>query len=342
MVLDVWKDLKRKKFASVYLLFGTEAFIINETKQLLVQHALTEEEMDFNFSQFDLEETPVEIALEDAETLPFMGGKRLVFMQNPFFLTSEKPKHKVEHNVKKLEQYLEDPAPYSIVVLTAPYEKLDERKKITKELKRKAVTVEAKKLSDNELKIWIRERAAASEVQIDENAIDLLLDLAGTNLMILTNEIDKMALYVDEEKRIDAATVEKLVAKSLEQNVFTLVDKVLQKNVEEAVSIFHELLRQNEEPIKILGVMASQVRLMYQVKEMAKQGYSQQKIAGALRIHPYRVKLAHEKTGRFNERELLSLMNGMAEADYRMKTGQADKALTLELLILRMNSGNRS
>lgn len=340
--MDIWKDLIKKKFAPVYLLYGTEAFLIKETKQLLLEHALTEDEIDFNFSQFDLEETPVEIAFEDVETLPFMGERRLVFMQNPFFLTAEKPKQKVEHNVKKLEQYLADPAPYSIVVLTAPYEKLDERKKITKELKRKAVTIEAKKLNEKELKIWIRERAAASLVQIDENAIDLLLELAGTNLMMLTNEIDKMALYVEEAKRIDAATVEKLVAKSLEQNVFTLVDKVLQKNVEAAIGLFHELLRQNEEPIKILGVMASQVRLMYQVKEMAKLGYSQQKIAGALRIHPYRVKLALEKTGRFNEKELLSLMNEMAEADYKMKTGQVDKALALELLILRIRSDNRS
>ncbi|PLT34638.1 DNA polymerase III subunit delta [Bacillus sp. V5-8f] len=337
MVLEVWKDLKRKKFAPVYLIYGTETFLINETKQLLLQNALTEEELDFNFSQFDLEETPVETALEDVETLPFMGERRLVFMQNPFFLTSEKPRQKVEHDVKKLEHYISDPAPYSILVLTAPYDKLDERKKITKELKRKAVTIEAKKLGEHELKIWIRERAAASAVQIDENAIDLLLDLAGTNLMILTNEIDKMALYVDEEKRIDAYTVETLVAKSLEQNVFTLVEHVLQKNVQAAVSIFHELLRQNEEPIKILGVIASQVRLMYQVKEMAKQGYSQQKIATTLRIHPYRVKLALEKTGRFHERELLRIINDLADADYKIKTGQADKALALELLMLKIN-----
>ncbi|CAH0347072.1 DNA polymerase III subunit delta [Bacillus sp. CECT 9360] len=336
MVLDVWKDLKRKKFAPVYLIYGTEAFLINETKQLLLEHALTEEEIDFNFAQFDLEETPIEIALEDVETLPFMGERRLVFMHNPSFLTAEKPKQKVEHDIKKLERYLADPASYSILVFTAPYEKLDDRKKITKELKRKAVTIEAKKLGDNELKVWIRERAAARTVQIDEDAIELLLDLAGTNLMQLSNEIEKMALYMDEEKRIDAATVEKLVAKSLEQNVFTLVDKVLQKKVEEAIAIYHELLRQNEEPIKILGVMASQVRIMYQVKEMAKQGYSQQKIAGALRIHPYRVKLAMEKTGRFDERELLSIINELAEADYKMKTGQAEKEITLELMILKI------
>lgn len=180
--------------------------------------------------------------------------------------------------MKRLEAYLADPVPYSIVVLTAPYEKLDERKKITKELKRKAVLVEAKKLGDHELKGWVKERVEASSVRIDEQATELLLELAGTNLMMLTNELDKMVLYTEAEKHITVEVVEKLVAKSLEQNIFTLVDHVLQRKMESAMTILHDLLRQNEEPIKILSVMAGQVRLMYQVKELSRQGYSQQKL----------------------------------------------------------------
>ncbi|WP_409301789.1 DNA polymerase III subunit delta [Peribacillus sp. SCS-155] len=335
MVIEVWKNIKRKQLAPVYLIYGTEAFLINETRQLLLENALSDDEIDFNLSQIDLEETPIETALEDAETLPFMGERRLVFMQNPFFLTAEKSKSKVEHNIKKLEEYIANPAPYSIIALVAPYEKLDERKKITKELKQRAAVIEAKKLNEHEIRAWIKERASLSNVQILDEAIDMMLELAGTNLMLLTNELDKLSLYVDEGKTIDREMVEQLVAKSLEQNIFTLVDKFLQRDLTGAVQIYHELLRQNEEPIKILGFMASQVRLMYQVKALAKQGYSQQKIAGALKIHPYRVKLALEKTGRFNERELLSLIHDFAEADYKMKTGQLDKAIALELLFLK-------
>ena len=148
MVLDIWKKISKKQIDPVYLLYGTEAFLINETKQILIDHVLDEEEKDFNLSVYDLEETPIEAALEDAETFPFMGEKRLVILQNPVFLTSEKTKGKVEHNLAKLEEYLSQPAPYSIVVFSAPYEKLDERKKVTKELKRKAEVFEANKLTE--------------------------------------------------------------------------------------------------------------------------------------------------------------------------------------------------
>ncbi len=81
------------------------------------------------------------------------------------------------------------------MVITANYEKLDERKKITKQLKQKAEVVEAKKLNENELRTWVREKTASNGIQIDENAIELLLTLAGTNLMMLTQEI-RQAFFI--------------------------------------------------------------------------------------------------------------------------------------------------
>lgn len=337
MVLDVWKSIKRKEIAPLYLLFGNEPFLINETKRLIVEHALNEEELDFNLSQFDLEEIPVEKALEEAETLPFMGEKRVVFLHNPVFLTTEKSKSKVEHQIASLERYIQNPAPYSVIVLSAPYEKLDERKKITKELKRRAVVVETKKLNEQELKSWVHDKVRAAGKKIDEEALRTLLELAGTNLMLLNSEVDKMLLYIGQDDIITKETVELLVSKSLEQNVFTLVELVIQRRISESVSMLQDLLNQNEEPIKILSIMAGQLRLLYQVKELANHGYGQQRIATLLKVHPFRIKLALEKVKEFKTDELLYLMNQLADADYKMKTGGMDKALLLELLFLKLS-----
>jgi DNA polymerase-3 subunit delta len=338
MITDVWKQIKKKQFAGVYLLYGTESFLIHETIQLIVTHLLNEDEKDFNFSTYDLEETPVEVAIEDAETFPFMGEKRLIVMQNPVFLTSEKTKEKVEHNITKLEEYLNNPAPYSIVVIAAPYEKLDERKKITKELKRKAVVVEAKKLVDLELKRWIKDRAISNGVDIDDRAIEKMVSVAGSNLFVLTNEIDKMALYVGIGNRIDIHTVQLLVSKTLEQNIFELVEKVVLRKVEEALRIYYDLLKQNEEPIKILALLSGQFRLIYQVKELSRKGYGQQQIATTLKQHPYRVKLAAGQAQLFTEDELKRLVHLFADADYQMKTGGLNKTMIIEMIFFQLHS----
>jgi DNA polymerase-3 subunit delta len=337
MVMEIWKQIKQNQIAPVYLLFGTEAFLINETKQLLLSQLLNEEELDFNYASYDLEETSIETALEDAETLPFLGEKKVIILHNPTFLTAEKTKGKVEHNLARLESYLNEPAPFTVIVFAAPYEKLDDRKKVTKELKRKAITIEAKKLSEQELKGWVRERAKLNGIEIEAAAVERMLVLAGTNLFLLTSEVDKLALYASDERKINVDIVEKLVSKSLEQNIFTLIEKVVQRKLDEALSIYYDLLKQNEEPIKILSLLAGQFRLIYQVKELARKGYGQQQIASYLKVHPFRVKLAAGQAGKFTDEELAGLMKQLAEADYEMKTGGMDKSLLVEMIFFRLN-----
>ncbi|RLQ98325.1 DNA polymerase III subunit delta [Falsibacillus albus] len=338
MVMDVWKKIEQKQFSRVYLLYGTERFLINETKHKLINNALTEEEMDFNFASYDLEETPIETAVEDAETFPFMGEQRVIFLHNPVFLTAEKTKEKIEHNVKVLEAYLNEPAPYTILVFIAPYEKLDERKKITKLIKKSASIVEAKKLNEHELKTWIRTRASINQVQIDEDAIDMLLVLAGTNLMLLASEVDKLSLYAEDEKRIDREVVEKLTARSLEQNIFELVEKVVRKDIEGALRIYYDLLKQNEEPIKILSILAGQFRLLYQVKELSRKGYGQQQIASYLKVHPYRVKLAAGQAKLFEDNELSRIMDLLATSDLQMKSGGLRKEMIIEMFFFNLHT----
>lgn len=338
MIMDVWKQIKKKQFSQLYLLYGTESFLIHETIQLLIKNVLNDDEKDFNLSTYDLEETPIEVAIEDAETFPFMGEKKLIILQNPVFLTSEKTKEKVEHNINKLEEFLKDPPSYSIIVFSAPYEKLDERKKITKELKRNSVSAEAKKMMDLELRNWIKDRVNSNNVEMDDQAIERMVAIAGSNLFVLTNEIDKMSLFVGTGNRIDLKTVEMLVSKTLEQNIFELVDKVVHRKTEEALRIYYDLLKQNEEPIKILALLAGQFRLIYQVKELARKGYGQQQIAGAIKQHPFRVKLAAGQANLFSENELKQMMLFFADADYQMKTGGLNKTMIIEMILFKLNT----
>lgn len=322
----------------MYLFYGTETFLINELKEMLSNELLEEHEKDFNFAIYDLEETPIEVALEDAETLPFMGEKRMIVLKNPYFLTAEKGKEKIEHSLDRLEQYILQPAPYSVIVFIAPYEKLDERKKITKLLKQHAEVLEVNALEEKDLIKWISNRAAMYQVTFEDHAAKLLMQLTGPNLMLISKEIDKLSLYVGPEGHITQETVNLLVARTLEQNIFELIDKAVHRKLEEAFRIFYDLLKNNEEPIKILSLLATQFRLIYQVKELVRQGYGQQQIAGMLKVHPYRVKLAASQSNLFSNEHLMGLVNHLAEMDYEIKNGKIDKKLAVELFLMKLNN----
>jgi DNA polymerase III subunit delta len=336
---EVWNDMKKKQFAPIYLVYGMEMFFMNETKEHLIRNAMNDEEVEMNVSTYDCSETPVEVAMEDAETLPFFGERKVVILNDPFFLTGEKGKGKVEHQLKPFETYIQQPAPYTILFIAAPYEKLDERKKLTKILKKHAVVLEAKKLNEQELKRWIRLRAEEHECTIEPEAIEQLLIYSGTNMLLLASEIDKMCLYVKGQHPITVEVVQRLASKSLEQNVFSLIDQVIKRQVDQALAVYYDLLKQNEDPLKILAILASQFRLIYQSKELARRGYSQQQIASHLKVHPFRVKLALGQAKGFSDEELMKYMNLLAEADFRIKSGYVAKELAIELFFFQLQNG---
>ncbi|MCT8139659.1 DNA polymerase III subunit delta [Anaerobacillus sp. CMMVII] len=336
--LQVQKNIKKGQLSPVYLLYGTETFLIEETIQKLLTKVLTEDQYDFNLSTYELKETPISVAIEEALTIPFMGTHRVVIVKDPHFLTG-KDQSKVEHDLKAFENYLVNPIPETIFIIVAPYEKLDERKKIVKLLKKEAEVLEAVPFSEQEMEKWLDSRVKKYHVEITKPGKEKLIQLLGNSLIMIAGEIEKLALYAGEGGVIDELTVQQLVSKTTEQDVFSLVDHVVHRRKQAALQVFYDLIKQKEEPIKILSLLARQFRILYQVKELSSRGYSQQNIAGTLKLHPYVVKLANQQANLFDEKNLLRFIDELAETDYKIKTGKMDKQLALELFIIRVLGG---
>ncbi|MBC1892529.1 DNA polymerase III subunit delta [Listeria booriae] len=331
-----WKKIEKKQFAPIYLIIGTEDYIINETKKRLVANILDTEDTDFNYANFDLDETAIEQVIEEAETIPFFGDRRLIVASNPSFLTTEKTKSKIEHRTARFEDYLNEPVDYSILVIIARVEKLDERKKLTKLLKKQATIVDAKRPNDAELRKWIQSAIKNNDFSMEIPAIERLMELTGGQLTTAMNELDKLMLYKLESREISIADVESLVVRSLEQNIFLLLDKMIALDISGALSIYYDLLKQKEEPIKILALIASQFRLLTQIKVLEKQGFSQQQVAQKLKVHPFRVKIGARQAKSFSYEQLTATLERLAEMDFEMKTGYGDKAQKLEWFLFSL------
>ncbi|MBC2035814.1 DNA polymerase III subunit delta [Listeria booriae] len=331
-----WKKIEKKQFAPIYLIIGTEDYIINETKKRLVANILDTEDTDFNYANFDLDETAIEQVIEEAETIPFFGDRRLIVASNPSFLTTEKTKSKIEHRTARFEEYLNEPVDYSILVIIARVEKLDERKKLTKLLKKQATIVDAKRPNDAELRKWIQSVIKNNDFSMEIPAIERLMELTGGQLTTAMNELDKLMLYKLESREISVADVESLVVRSLEQNIFLLLDKMIALDISGALSIYYDLLKQKEEPIKILALIASQFRLLTQIKLLEKQGFSQQQVAQKLKVHPFRVKIGARQAKSFSYEQLTATLERLAEMDFEMKTGYGDKAQKLEWFLFSL------
>ncbi|MFC5713452.1 DNA polymerase III subunit delta [Thalassorhabdus alkalitolerans] len=330
------EKIKKGQLAPLYLLYGTEQYLIDEITQQLLSKALTDEERDFNLSVYDMQEQPVDSAVEEGQTLPFFGDRRVVIIKNASFLTGAKGKDKIEHNLKVLEEYIENPPGETLFIIIAPYAKLDERKKLVKKLKSGGEVLQADSFDDQLKAKWLQDKAEEMNLSLPSEAKEKLLQLAGRDLMQLASEFQKLALYAGESKSITVEAVEMLIARTLEENIFALVENVVYGRTEKALRIYYDLLKQNEEPVKILNLFARQFRIILHIKELSRRGYSRQKIAGHLKLHPYAVKMAEQQAKGFSEKELATILKELAEMDYQMKMGKMDKKLILELFITQL------
>src|SRR5690606_15768761 len=199
MITSVWKSIRSGQIDPVYLIVGTESYFIEKTLDLLKDKLTDGGELELTF--FDLDEVPIGHVLEEADTIPFFSDRKLIIARNASFLkAAERGKEKINHDLKSLEAWLENPPATSVTVFVAPYEKLDERKKIVKLMKKNVVLIEAKSLQPHELESWIAHEAKSHGKTIERHSAQKLIEMAGTNLTLLASEIEKMSLYLGSEE----------------------------------------------------------------------------------------------------------------------------------------------
>lgn len=324
--------------APVYLLSGNEQYLIDKMCQAIERQVLGTHGDDFNRVFFDLEQTPIEDVIFEASSLSFFGDQKLVIADHAYFLSAKKPRGVVDHQLDILSDYLESPSPDSVLVLIAPYEKLDGRKKITKEVKKQAVHVDMTELKGYQASQIVQKYLHEQGFQISRDAWILFEQLTGQNLTKMMTEMDKLMLFHYDNRQIEKETVSELVPKNLEQNVFELNDLVLQLKVSEAMQMYQDLRAQKREPIAIIALLINEFRLLLQTKILSQKGYSQDAISKTLSVHPYRVKLALGKIRPFSQKLLAEALKYLIQSDYEMKTGKVDHELVFELFVMRLNS----
>lgn len=327
--------LRRGEFSPLYLVLGTEQHFLQEVRQALLDNAMDEADQELNVGIYNMEEVPLGQALADAESLPFFGERRLVIVDNPAFFTGEKQKGNLEHDLDWLEGYLNQPAEATVLAIFAPYEKLDNRKKITKLLQKKAVVISTAPLDQKEARAYLSSYIKNEGYRMDRDTLQFFFERIEDSVTRGMQELPKLFLAAMEDKAITRRMVEDLVPRNLEQNVFELVTQVLKKDTARSLQIYRDLLLQKEEPIKINAILLGQFRLLFQVKLLSKMGYQQPDIAKSLRVHPYRVKLAVQQVRSLSEQQLTRAYTGLVDAEYRMKTGQGLKDIQFELFLLK-------
>lgn len=305
----------------IYLLYGNKDFgIYEEIKKI------TKNYDELSISKYDLNNAIMQDIISDAQTVSLFADKKIIIVDNANIFTAL-----INKDTDILIEYLNQINPNTTLIFIVHNDKIDSRKKITKLIK-KIGTIKEFNDDLNPLNI-IKEKF--KDYNIDQKTINLFLNRVGSNPLIIKNEIKKIKLYKNNDKTITENDIINITTKKIDIDIFKLIDYIIKKDKEKALELYEEMLKANEEPIKIIVILANQFRIMYQSKELLKKGYTEKDIASTLKIHPYRVKLAIQNSRNYSNKTLLKYLNNLADIDIGIKTGTLNKDNALELFILK-------
>lgn len=333
-VTTLRKQLTSKPVGQVYVVLGQQSILMEQAREAFNQ-LIPEDQKVMNVGSYDMETTPLAVALDDAMSAPFFGDKRLVLVNKPYFLTGENKSTKIDHDLDSLENYLTHPEVDTILVFMAPYEKLDGRKKIVKQLKKVSEEVSAAPLTEQAARQLVKQQVQADGYQMEQAVLDELVTRTNADYSLMAGSISKLELFDLQTKKISLDGVRGLVPQSLDQNVFDLVNAVLAKNKQLAIQHYQDLIESQEQPIMINAILVGQFRLLIQVQVLAQRGLSQGGIASEIKAHPFRVKMSMQTVKRFSTQLLEQAYVGLVDIEQQLKTTTRNPQLLFELFMLK-------
>jgi DNA polymerase III subunit delta len=324
------------------LLLGDDLYLLDRCRKALVERLVPEGARDWGVSRYSLRDASLDDILGRARTLPMLSPRQVVFAGE--CEAAEKLGEKSrEEFVATLGEYLEDPAPFTTLVLEAT--KLDMRMRLGKLLAGKAQVV-AVALPEATDARSAAERAAVAGamaaqmarelgVELEPAAAAELAEAAAGSLARIRTELEKLATYVGERRRITVADVDRLVVAAHTEDVWQLGEAVAMRDAARALALLDGIFARGEQPAMLVGGLAWLYRKLLEVQELPQSAGAGQ-VAGRLRMRRDTAEMALRQARRIPREQLLAGLVDLYEADNRLKSGARDLRAVMEFLVTRL------
>ncbi len=323
---DLEQSLKKGQIEPVYFLFGSETYLRDQAIAAITDAALTGTLLrEFNDSSFNLLTDDVRDAIAAAEQLPMMSARRVIRL--------EKFAKLKEADEEILLEYLNRPVETSVVLFVG--DDIDKRKKFGKKLLAGAA-YEFSPLQTKDLPAWIRTHLKSLDTEIDQIAISRLTELVASDLLTLTNELNKLVAAAMPSRRITVDLVDQLVRRSREHMNWDLTDSIVSRNRRKALQVLRNFLDDGVEPVLLTGIIAASFRRLALAKEMLGRGASSGEIFSEVRVPQFKQRDYLAMLNRIDSRALSQMIQRIADTDLAIKTSKATPRMQMEMLVCEL------
>lgn len=320
----------------IYFIYGNQSPTIKSQIKKIVTSTLGNDVDEFNYVKLDGFNVTVQNAVDECRYVSLGYDKKVVSLENCYFLIKPKPRNKIEadQDYNELEQYIKENAEDDscAFILSVVSSTLDEKNKIFSLIKEKGKIIQIVDPDEKNFLEYIKNYCAKYEINIDKDAINELANRTDGDVALFKNSISKLALYTDH---IRYADVVKMVTRRLEDNAFYLSNMLIEGRNAEAVALFRDLRVSNVEPVTLIGQLANQFRLLNQIRYLLrKKKMYQEDVAKELKIKPGRVYVLSKSLSLISEKAIVRALEDLYNLDLQIKSGLVDRFYAFELFLI--------
>lgn len=321
-------DIRAGKFAPVYILMGEEPYYSDLIMEAILQNVLEPHERDFNQTIVYAQDTTTADIVQACRRYPMFAPRQLVMVREAQHLTK----------LDILEQYVENPAPETVLVLAFTGKSVDKRTGFYKKAKGKATILESAAVSEWNVAKWITSYIQQKGYSIAPDAVSLMAEHTGTGLRKIVLETDKLFKGLpDGCTEISVKDVEQNIGVSKEFSAFELSKALVYKEYDKAYRIAH-FFAQNPKKYPLVLTLGAMFfffsRLLkchaYYIKD---GGMIENAIRKAGVFSQGQIKEYGAAMRAFPLKKTMQVIASIKEYDYKAKSGTAGLAQDGDLLI---------
>ena len=342
--------LAKGKTVPAIVLEGTDPYLREMCRNKVIDSYVPEAVRDWALGRVTVRGGEWSELFQRAETMPMLASCQVVLVDGAESIQSrakdgddaddedddsDDPR---KDTLKALAEYLAKPAPFTVLVFEVP--KLDHRQRLYKVLAESAVIVELT-LGNESAAALAEQMAKELGVEIERVAANLLAEIVNSEPARIRVEVQKLAAYVQGRDRITSADVEELVPKARKNTVWQFADMLATRRRADAFEFLENLLREGEEPIGLVGVLAWMYRKLIEARDLP-AGMNGFQAARPLGMRPDAAEAAVRNARRIPMKDLLAGLLALAETDSQLKSSNPNPRALMEFLIARLTSSASS
>ena len=346
-------DLQSRKLRPAYVFVGDEVFFRKRCRDAVLEHLVSPDLRDFSVFEFELGETDLAEVLDRARTPSLMAPFQVFFVRNVKVLFGRGSN---EDKLAAIEEYCKNPNPDALLIFVADHisipadarriELTDKERyeRIRETLGQYCGIVELSRVEEGEAVRWIGEYCSTRQVKMESDASRELVDALGGDMMMISNELEKLILYVGEKKRITLGDVETMVLAAKQRSLHELTDAISSRDRVHALEMLEAILTTGDGDEAAIGHLYMLAKTFRQMLVILERNVRDQRMLWAalwqgFRVPPFAADDIIRQARRYkSKRDLIRAIRLIAKTDLALRSNPPSKRLVLEKLVLDLTA----